>query len=204
MIKVAVIDDHAVVRMGLKYVLGVRKDDFSFVGEWPGGDGAVDFVKKVDPDVVLLDIRMPDRDGIAVLKDILAVRPQQKVIMLTTSDADNDVYQAQSLGAKGYLLKDRDAAEITSALNRVMQGGKYVPEPVMELFRKRQMTPGLTPRETEVLTHLRDGLTNEAIAERLGVTKDMVKLHLKNIFNKLDVNDRVSAVREAYTRGFLK
>ena len=204
MIKVAVIDDHAVVRMGLKYVLGVRKGEFSFVGEWPGGDGAVDFVKKVDPDVVLLDIRMPDRDGISVLGDILAARPKQKVIMLTTSDADNDVYQALSLGAKGYLLKDRDAAEITSALNRVMQGGKYVPEQVMELFRKRQMTPGLTPRETEVLTHLRDGLTNEAIAERLGVTKDMVKLHLKNIFNKLDVNDRVSAVREAYTRGFLK
>lgn len=204
MIKVAVIDDHAVVRMGLKYVLGVRKDEFAFVGEWPGGDRAVDFVKKADPDVVLLDIRMPDRDGIAVLRDILAARPQQKVIMLTTSDADNDVYQALSLGAKGYLLKDRDAAEITSALNRVMQGGKYVPEPVMELFRKRQMTPGLTPRETEVLTNLRDGLTNEAIADRLGVGKDMVKLHLKNIFNKLDVNDRVSAVREAYTRGFLK
>ena len=204
MIKVAVIDDHAVVRMGLKYVLGVSKDEFSFVGEWPGGDGAVEFVKKVDPDVVLLDIRMPDRDGISVLGDILAVRPKQKVIMLTTSDADNDVYQALSLGAKGYLLKDRDAAEITSALNRVMQGGKYVPEQVMELFRKRQMTPGLTPRETEVLTNLRDGLTNEAIAERLGVGKDMVKLHLKNIFNKLDVNDRVSAVREAYTRGFLK
>ena len=204
MIKVAVIDDHAVVRMGLKYVLGVSKDDFDFVGEWPGGDGAVEFVKKVDPDVVLLDIRMPDRDGISVLGDILAARPKQKVIMLTTSDADNDVYQALSLGAKGYLLKDRDAAEITSALNRVMQGGKYVPEQVMELFRKRQMTPGLTPRENEVLTHLRDGLTNEAIAERLGVSKDMVKLHLKNIFSKLDVSDRVSAVREAYTRGFLK
>ena len=204
MIKVAVIDDHAVVRMGLKYVLGVRRDEFAFVGEWPGGDGAVEFVKRVDPDVVLLDIRMPDRDGISVIGDILAVRPQQKVIMLTTSDADNDVYQALSLGAKGYLLKDRDAAEITSALNRVMQGGKYVPEQVMELFRKRQMTPGLTPRETEVLTHLHDGLTNEAIAEKLGVGKDMVKLHLKNIFNKLDVNDRVSAVREAYTRGFLK
>jgi len=204
MIKVAVIDDHAVVRMGLKYVLSVRKGEFAFVGEWPGGDGAVEFVKKVDPDVVLLDIRMPDRDGISVLGDILAARPTQKVIMLTTSDADNDVYQALSLGAKGYMLKDRDAAEITSALNRVMQGGKYVPEQVMELFRKRQMTPGLTPRENEVLTHLRDGLTNEAIAERLGVSKDMVKLHLKNIFNKLDVSDRVSAVREAYTRGFLK
>ena len=204
MIKVAVIDDHAVVRMGLKYVLGIRKDEFAFVGEWPGGVGAVDFVKRADPDVVLLDIRMPDRDGIAVLGDILAARPKQKVIMLTTSDADNDVYRSLTLGAKGYLLKDRDATEITSALNRVMQGGKSVPESVMELFRKRQMTPDLTPRETEVMVHLRDGLTNEAIADRLGVTKDMIKLHLKNIFNKLDVNDRVSAVREAYTRGFLK
>ena len=204
MIKVAVIDDHAVVRMGLKYVLGVRKGEFQFVGEWPGGDGAVEFVKRVDPDVVLLDIRMPDRDGIAVLGDILAARPNQKVIMLTTSDADNDVYQALTRGAKGYLLKDRDATEITAALDRVMHGGKYVPGPVMELFRKRQMTPDLTPRETEVMVHLRDGLTNEAIADRLGVTKDMVKLHLKNIFNKLDVNDRVSAVREAHTRGFLK
>ena len=204
MIKVAVIDDHAVVRMGLKYVLGIRKDEFAFVGEWPGGDGAVEFVKRTDPDIVLLDIRMPDRDGIAVLGDILAARPNQKVIMLTTSDADNDVYRSLTLGAKGYLLKDRDATEITSALNRVMQGGKYVPESVMELFRKRRMTPDLTPRETEVMVHLRDGLTNEAIAERLGVTKDMIKLHLKNIFNKLDVNDRVSAVREAYTRGFLK
>ena len=204
MIKVAVIDDHAVVRMGLKYVLSIRKDEFAFVGEWPGGDGAVEFVKRTDPDIVLLDIRMPDRDGIAVLGDILAARPNQKVIMLTTSDADNDVYRSLTLGAKGYLLKDRDATEITSALNRVMQGGKYVPESVMELFRKRRMTPDLTPRETEVMVHLRDGLTNEAIAERLGVTKDMIKLHLKNIFNKLDVNDRVSAVREAYTRGFLK
>ncbi len=204
MVKVAIIDDHAVVRMGVKYMLDVHKRDFAFAGEWPQGEGAAQFVAKADPDVVLLDIRMPDRDGLSVLEDILRMRPRQKVIMLTTSDADNDVYQALSLGAKGYLLKDRDAAEITSALNRVMQGGKYVPEQVMELFRKRQMTPGLTPRETEVLTHLRDGLTNEAIAERLGVTKDMVKLHLKNIFNKLDVNDRVSAVREAYTRRFLK
>ncbi len=204
MIKVVIIDDHAVVRMGLKYVLGVRKNEFEFVGEWPGGEGAVEFVRKTNPDVVLLDIRMPDKDGLAVLKDLLAARPKQKVIMLTTSDADNDVYTALTAGAKGYLLKDRDATEIAVALNRVMQGGKYVPEAVMELFRRRQMTPDLTPRENEVMTHLRDGLTNEAIAERMGVTKDAIKLHLKNIFNKLDVSDRVSAVREAFMRGFLK
>jgi len=204
MIKVVVIDDHAVVRMGLKYVLGVKKQDFEFAGEWPGGEGAVEFVERTNPDVVLLDIHMPDRNGLAVLRELRAKRPAQKVIMLTTSDADNDVYESLNLGAKGYLLKDRDATEITKALTTVMNGGKYVPEAVMELFRKRQMTPDLTARELEVLRLLPTGMTNDAIAERLGVGKDAIKNHLRNIFVKLDVNDRVSAAREAVTRGFLK
>ena len=204
MIKVAVIDDHAVVRMGLKYVLGVRKQDFAFAGEWPGGEGAVEFVERTDPDVVLLDIHMPDKDGLAVLRDIRAKRPWQKVIMLTTSDADNDVYESLNSGAKGYLLKDRDATEITQALTTVMNGGKYVPAAVQELFRKRQMTPDFTARELEVLKFLPTGMTNDAIAERLGVGKDAVKNHLRNIFVKLDVGDRVSAAREAVRRGFLK
>ena len=204
MVKVVIIDDHAVVRMGLKYVLGVKKNDYQFAGEYAGGVGAVEFVEKVDPDIVLLDINMPDKNGLVVLKELLEKRPQQKVVMLTTSDADNDVYTALTLGARGYLLKDRDATEIYKAITVVMQGGKFVPPAVMELFRKRQMTPNLTPRETEVIRHLQDGITNEEIAERMGVTKDAIKLHLKNIFNKLDVNDRVSAVREAVTRGFVR
>ena len=204
MIRVVVIDDHAVVRMGLKYVLGVKKGEFEFLGEWPGSVGAVDFVKRTDPDIVLLDIRMPDKDGIAVLKELLAERPGQKVVMLTTSDADNDVYTSLEIGARGYLLKDRDATDITKALVTVYNGGRFVPPPVMELYRKRQMTPNLTPREKEVLVNLHEGMTNEAIAAKMGVTKDAVKLHLKNVFNKLDVNDRVSAVREAYLRGFIR
>lgn len=204
MIKVVVIDDHAVVRMGLKYVLGVKKQDFELAGEWPGGEGAVEFVERTNPDVVLLDIHMPDRNGLAVLRELRAKCPAQKVIMLTTSDADNDVYESLNLGAKGYLLKDRDATEITKALTTVMNGGKYVPEAVRELFRKRQMTPDLTARELEVLRLLPTGMTNDAIAERLGVGKDAIKNHLRNIFVKLDVNDRVSAAREAVTRGFLK
>ena len=204
MVKVAIIDDHAVVRMGVKYMLDVHKRDFAFAGEWPRGEGAAQFVAKADPDVVLLDIRMPDRDGLAVLEDILLLRPNQKVIMLTTSDADNDVDRALNIGAKGYLLKDRDAHEIPVAIDRVMNGGKFVPEAVMELFRKRQMTPNLTPREEEVMQNLRAGFTNEAIATRMGITRDSVKLHLKNIFVKLGVGDRVSALREAITRGFLR
>ena len=204
MTSVAIIDDHAVVRMGLKYVLGVKKDEFSFAGEWSGGIGATDFVVRVNPDVVLLDIRMPDRDGLDVLKDILSVRPKQKVLILTTSDADNDVYNALTIGARGYLLKDRDATEIYTAISTVASGGKFVPPSIKELFEKRQMTPTITQRETTTLTHLRDGLTNDAIAEKMGVTKDAVKLHLKNIFTKLGVNDRLSAVREAIERGFIR
>lgn len=204
MVKVAIIDDHAVVRMGVKYMLDVHKRDFAFAGEWSQGEGAAQFVAKADPDVVLLDIRMPDRDGLAVLEDILRVRPNQKIIMLTTSDADNDVYRALNLGAKGYLLKDRDAHEIPVAIDRVMNGGKFVPEAVMELFRKRQMTPNLTPREEEVMQNLRAGLTNETIATRMGISRDSVKLHLKNIFVKLGVEDRISALREAIMRGFIR
>ena len=204
MIKVAVIDDHAVVRMGLKYVLGVQKNNFTFVGDWPEGEGAARFVQEKDPDVVLLDIRMPGKDGLTVLKEILAVRPQQKVIMLTTSDADNDIYESLNAGAKGYLLKDRDATEITKALECVMNGGKFIPPAVLELFRKRQMTPDLTQKELIVLQQLHTGETNEEIAERIQISKDAVKMHLKNIFTKLDVNDRVSAVREGIRRGFIK
>ena len=189
MTSVAIIDDHAVVRMGLKYVLGVKKGEFSFAGEWSGGIGATDFVVRVNPDVVLLDIRMPDRDGLDVLKDILSVRPKQKVL---------------TIGARGYLLKDRDATEIYTAISTVASGGKFVPPSIKELFEKRQMTPTITQRETTTLIHLRDGLTNDAIAEKMGVTKDAVKLHLKNIFTKLGVNDRLSAVREAIERGFIR
>ena len=158
MVKVAIIDDHAVVRMGVKYMLDVHKRDFAFAGEWPQGEGAAQFVAKADPDVVLLDIRM----------------------------------------------RDRDANEIPAAIDRVMNGGKFVPAAVMELFRKRQMTPNLTPREEEVMQHLRDGLTNETIANRMGITRDSVKLHLKNIFAKFGVGDRISALREAITRGFIR
>ena len=106
MTRVAVIDDHAVVRMGLKYALSLE-GDMEFVGELTDGEGAAAFVATEKPDVVLLDIRMPKVDGIAALESILAVKPSTKVIMLTTSEADDDVYKAIKLGAKGYVVKDR-------------------------------------------------------------------------------------------------
>lgn len=203
MVRVAIIDDHAVVRMGLKYVIGMD-GELEFVGELSGGQGAVEFVKQVKPDVLLLDIYMPGRDGLQVLEDIRLGAPSQKVIMLTTSAADNDVYRALTLGAHGYLMKDRDAADICRAVKTVAAGGKFIPDVVKALLAERQMTPELTFREQGVLNMMVEGNSNDEIAGEMGMSVNGVKQHVKHIFAKLGVSDRVSAVTEAIKRGFVK
>ena len=204
MISIAIVDDHAMVRMGLKYVINLHSDEFSFAGEHPCGTGAGAFVANTKPDILLLDICMPDRDGIKVLEDVLLVRPEQKVIMLTTSEADNDVYRALNMGAKGYLLKDRDSDDLFKAARAVANGGTFVPEAVRELYRQRQMTEDLTPKESEVLEKLAGGLSTDGIADSMSITDNAVKKHLKSIFSKLGVSDRVNAVTEALRRGFVR
>ncbi len=203
MIKVAVIDDHAVVRMGLKYAISLE-DDMDFAGELTDGEGAAAFVVTEKPDVVLLDIRMPKVDGISALESILAVKPSAKVVMLTTSEADDDIYKAIKLGAKGYVVKDRDADGILKAIRQVAAGGKYFPDEVMALFRERSMTPDLTPREQEVLEMMAKGLSNQEIGEVLSISAESAKIHLKHIFEKLGVTKRVECALVAQRRGFLK
>jgi two-component system NarL family response regulator len=204
MISIAIVDDHAMVRMGLKYVINLHSDEFSFAGEHPCGTGAGAFVANTKPDILLLDICMPDRDGIKVLEDVLLVRPEQKVIMLTTSEADNDVYRALNMGAKGYLLKDRDSDDLFKAARAVANGGTFVPEAVRELYRQRQMTEDLTQKEGEVLEKLAGGLSTDGIADSMSISDNAVKKHLKSIFAKLGVSDRVNAVTEALRRGFVR
>ena len=203
MIKVAVIDDHAVVRMGLRYVLEMD-GEFQFVGDLADGNDAVRFVREKKPDVLLLDIYMPGKNGISVLEDVLIAFPDQKVVMLTTSSADNDAYTALELGAKGYLLKDRDAKDLPKAIREVANGGSYVPEEVRDLVRQRQMTPSPTMREQAVLEGLVAGKGNEQIASEMGISKNCVKIHVKHLFAKLGVEDRVSAVTSAIKRGFVR
>ncbi len=203
MTSVAIIDDHSVVRMGLKYIIASEKD-FTFAGECGSGAEAARFTRETQPDVLLLDVRMPGTDGLAALAEILAARPAQKVIMLTTSEADDDIYRALSLGAKGYLLKDRDSADICAAIRRVAAGGRFVPASVQALYDRRRMMPDLTPRERDVLALAADGLTNEEIAARLGISYEGVKLHMKHMFVKLDVRDRVGLVTSALRHGFVK
>jgi DNA-binding NarL/FixJ family response regulator len=203
MIRVAVIDDHAVVRMGLKYAISLESD-MEFAGELTDGEGAAAFVVTEKPDVVLLDVRMPKVDGIAALESILAVKPSAKIVMLTTSEADDDIYRAIKLGAKGYVVKDRDSDSILKAIRQVASGGKYFPDEVMKLFHERAMTPDLTAREREVLEMMAKGLSNQEIGEALSISPESVKIHLKHIFEKLGVSNRVECALEAKRRGFLK
>ena len=128
-IRVAVIDDHSVVRMGLKFTVRLFKD-LDFVGEHDSGAGAADFVARVKPDVTLLDIRMPGTDGIAALEEILAANPKAKVVMLTTSGTDEDIYRSLEIGAKGYVFKTEAADDIVAAIRTVAGGDRYIPEPV--------------------------------------------------------------------------
>ena len=203
MIKVAVIDDHAVVRMGIKYTLELE-DDMEFVGECPSGDEAVEFVAATRPDVTLLDVRMPGTDGITALRNIIAAMPDAKVMMLSTSDGDDDIYQSMKAGAKGYILKDKGWEEIARGIRTIATGGTFLPDDVRELYRMRELTPNPSPRELEVMQYLVDGCTNEEIAEKMGITRDGVKMHMKHILDKLDARDRTEVVAQALLRGFVK
>lgn len=203
MTKVFIVDDHAVVRMGLKATLPLE-GDVEIVGEAVSGDGAAQAVITARPDVTLLDIRLPGKDGLEVLDELMNANPDAKVIMLTTSEADNHVYEALKRGARGYVVKDRDADEILTAVRMVANDAKYIPDTVRALYRERQMMPDLTAREHETLEMMAAGRRNGEIAEKFGISVDGVKMHVKHILEKFNVADRTAAVAEALRRGFIR
>lgn len=203
MISVAIIDDHYVVRVGIRTIVEMD-DELSFAGEAEDGLLAKEFVLRVRPDVLLLDIRMPKRDGLECLSDILSANPAQKVVMLTTSDTDEEVYQALLLGAKGYLLKDRDSNDICRAVKTVAAGGRFIPDAVKEIYNRRKLMDDLTPRERDVLTLAAQGRTNEEIASALAIAYESVKVHMKHLFEKFGASSRAELVSAAFRRGFAK
>ena len=202
MIRVAVIDDHMVVRAGLKYVLE-SDPELVFCGEYGGGKGAVDFISEVQPDVTLMDVRMPDMGGVEALREILAVHPHERIVMLTTSDAAEDVFRTIEEGARGYVMKESPIEIITAAVRSAHAGEVYMSDDVRRIYETRKAQPGLARRESEVLTLVAQGMNNRAIGEKLGVSENAVKMHLKRIYFKLNVSDRAEAVTAALRRGFL-
>ena len=203
MIRVAIIDDHVVVRAGLRYILEADPD-LEFVGEYGGGLGAVDFVMLNNPDVVLLDVRMPDRNGIDALKDILKANPKARVVMLTTSDAEEDVFRAIEEGALGYVMKESPIEVISAAISSAHAGEVFMTDEVRRIYETRKGSKGLSSREAEALQLAAKGAGNREIAAAMGLSENSVKMFMKRAFFKLGASSRAEAVQLAIKRGLIE
>ena len=203
MIKVVIIDDHVVVRAGLRYIIEADPE-LEFVGEFGGGLGAADFVMFNNPDVVLLDVRMPDMNGIDALKGILAANPKARVVMLTTSDAEEDVFRAIEEGALGYVMKDSEVEVISAAIRAAMAGEVFMTDEVRKIYETRKGAKGLSARETQALKLAAKGGNNKQIAQEMGLSENSVKMFMKRAFFKLGASNRAEAVQLAVRRGLIE
>lgn len=213
-IRILVADDHPVVRDGLVGMLNTQ-EDFEVVGQSSNGIETVNQAAQLRPDVVLMDLEMPEMDGVEALRRIRAARADAKVIVFTAFDTDERILSAVQAGARGYLLKGAPREEIFRAIRVVSQGGSLL-EPVVatKLMRRvadqkqpedQQARPeALTPREKEVLQLLAQGKTNKEIASALVITERTVKFHVSSILRKFDRGNRTEAVRTALELGLIE
>jgi DNA-binding NarL/FixJ family response regulator len=202
-IRVLVADDHYVVRMGLIALVNTEPD-MEVVGEAVDGNQAVEMFQRCNPNLVLMDLRMPVKDGIAATREIRCKNPNARVLMLTTYDGDTDIHRAIEAGAQGYVLKNSTGEKLIPALRAVAAGEKWIPKEIATRLAARKLFEDLTPRELQVLQEMSKGLANKEIADVLKITEHTVKDHLKNILGKLRVADRTEAVTVALQRGIIQ
>jgi DNA-binding NarL/FixJ family response regulator len=195
-------DDHPVVRAGIRAMIG-NEPDIAVVAEAGNGADAVSLYAAHQPEVVLMDLRMPEMDGVAATRAILAAHPGARVVALTSYEGDADIYRALDAGACGYLLKDMLGTEVVGAVRAAAGGRRVIPPAVAG--RLAEFTPrvDLTPREVEVLRLAAKGLRNRDIARVIGRTEETVKAHLKHVMAKLGAEDRTEATTIALQRGIL-
>jgi DNA-binding NarL/FixJ family response regulator len=201
-IRVLIADDHLIFRMGLKSLLN-NEPDILLVGEATTGAQTIETFKNLRPDVVLLDLRMPDGGGLRALAGIHQVRGDAKVLVLSSYASEEEIYRALQAGASGYVLKDVGRDELTGAIRRVYAGGEWIQPSLQPILAGREDRRALTSRELEVLTLLVRGLTNREIAKVLGNSENTVRNHTISIFAKLYVSDRAEAVAAALQRGIV-
>ena len=214
-IKILIVDDHIMVRDGLASMLG-RQRDFAVVGEAGNGREAVEKAQDLSPDVILMDLRMPEMSGVEAMRAIGEQDLEAKFIVLTTYDTDEYIFDAIEAGAKGYLLKDTSREELFSAVRAVHRGESQI-EPgvaakvltrLAQLSRQssdpNRSSDTLSDREIEVLQLIAGGAANKQIAVDLSISESTVKTHVANIFQKLDVSHRTEAVTQALQRGIIK
>lgn len=201
-IRIVLADDHPVVRDGLAAMIN-QQDDMEVVAEAGDGEEAITLFELHKPDVMVLDLRMPKRDGVAVVQHVLQMNPKARILIITTYDGDEDIFQCLSQGAKGYLLKDAPRTEILSAIRAVSEDRPYTSSTVAAKALQRMAKPSLTQREFAVLQLVAEGRSNKDIARRLSITEGTAKTHVKAILTKLDAISRTEAVAVAHKRGLI-
>jgi DNA-binding NarL/FixJ family response regulator len=198
---VLIVDDHAMVREGLAGIL--TRSGISVVGLGENGKQAIEIYQSLRPDIVLLDLRLPDQSGLDVLRMLRKEDPAARVVMLTSSQADAAIYTAMSYGASGYLLKGIDGVTLVQQLRHVAGGGSVVAAEALDRLTDYMSSRKLSEREIEVLRLVANGMSNKEIAQQLYVTQDTIKLHVRSMLAKLQAADRTQAVVFAIQRGLL-
>lgn len=201
-IRVILADDHPVVRDGLAAIIN-QQTDMQVVAEASDGDEAIGLYHREQPDVMVLDLRMPKRDGFAVVQSVLEANPKARLLIMTTFDGDEDIFRCLSQGAKGYLLKDSPRQEILAAIRAVSKDQPYTSSSIAAKAVQRMSKPNLTKREVDVIQLLAQGRSNKDIARRLSITEGTAKTHVKSILTKLDAISRTEAVAVAHKRGLV-
>ena len=201
-IRVFSVDDHPLLREGIATLVN-NQPDMMLVGEASTGAEAIQQFKQHMPDVTLLDLRLPDMSGIDVLIAIRSEFPKARIVMLTTFEGDVEVQRALQAGARGYLLKNMPPVELLDVIRQVHEGKKRIPPEIASQLLEHLSDEGLTGREVEVLREVADGNRNREIAERLFISEETVKVHIKHIMEKLGAADRTQAVAIGVRRGII-
>jgi DNA-binding NarL/FixJ family response regulator len=210
-VRIVVVDDQALFRTGLARLLN-EDERIEVVGQAEDGLAALDLVARLKPDVVLMDLKMPNLDGIEATRRMLASDPATKVLILTSFDADTSIIQALKAGAAGYVLKDSQADGIVSSILAVMSGERVmasaVAQRVLDMLTgtttPKEFYDGLTTREVEILKLLASGMANKQIAYKLGISEKTVRNHVSNMYEKLQIFDRAQAVLYAVRKGLIE
>jgi len=213
MIRVLIADDHAIVRAGLRALIHSEPAAMELVGEATGGYEAIDLVEKTQPDVLVLDLSMPDLDGIAVTKKIKPQFPNLHILILTIHEDQALLREALKAGANGYILKHAAEAELISAIHIILRGDLYVDPSMVRMLLKDEVpshvtmpksAEALTPRETEVLKLIVQGYTNRQIGDELSISVRTAESHRANLSEKLGLHSRVELVRYAREHGLIE
>src|SRR5262245_47681519 len=202
-IRVLIVDDHPVVRMGLVAMVNGEADMVVAAEAATGGEALAAF-ERDRPDVTIMDLELPDKNGAQVIKEMLALDAQARVLVLTTYDSEEDVFRAIQAGARGFLLKRTFRGGVLEAIRTVHAGQRVIPSDVAGRLADRLVAPNFTKRECEILELVAKGLTNKEIGAVLSLAEETIKSRLKAIFTKLDVSDRTEAIVVAMQKGLIR